>query len=111
MNSVGGSSGAYVYDVDANSDRVLFSDSSGSARILASNTKLFTTAAYLDRFGPDRRLETRIYERGKRTGGRERTLKGSIVLVGDGDPALAEASYRARSQQAAHALRIRLRRQ
>ena len=95
IDSVGGASGAYVYDVDANSKRLLYSDSGSNSRILASNSKLFTTAAYLDRFGGEGRLETRIFERGKRQGGRERTLKGSLVLVGDGDPALAVSGFAA----------------
>ena len=93
MDSVGGASGAYVYDVDANSNRLLYSDSGTNSRVLASNTKLFTTAAYLERFGGGSRLETRLFERGERQGGRERTLKGSLVLKGDGDPALAVSSF------------------
>jgi len=95
IDSVGGASGAYVYDVDANSKRLIYSDSGSNSRILASNSKLFTTAAYLDRFGGSGRLKTRVFERGKRTGGRERTLKGSLVLVGDGDPALAVSGFAA----------------
>jgi len=93
IDSAGGASGAYVYDVDANSDRLLYSDSGSNSRILASNSKLFATAAYLERFDAEGRLETRVFERGKRTGGRARTLKGSLVLVGDGDPALAVSGF------------------
>ena len=93
MDSVGGASGAYVYDVDANSNRLIYSDSGSNGRVLASNSKLFPSAAYLERFGANGRLETRVFERGKRTGGRERTLNGSLVLVGDGDPALATSSF------------------
>jgi D-alanyl-D-alanine carboxypeptidase/D-alanyl-D-alanine-endopeptidase (penicillin-binding protein 4) len=93
MDSVGGGSGAYVFDVDANSHRLLYSDSGSSSRILASNSKVFTTAAYLERFGAQGRLETRVFERGERLGGRERTLKGSLVLKGDGDPALAVSGF------------------
>jgi serine-type D-Ala-D-Ala carboxypeptidase/endopeptidase (penicillin-binding protein 4) len=93
MDSVGGASGAYVYDTDANSNRLIYSDSGWNARSLASNSKLFTTAAYLEKFGGNGRLETRVFERGQRTGGRERTLKGSLVLAGDGDPALAQAGF------------------
>ena len=93
MDSVGGASGAYVYDTDANSNRLIYSDSGSNSRILASNSKLFPTAAYLEKFGGNGRLKTRVFERGKRTGGRERTLKGSLVLVGDGDPALAQAGF------------------
>ena len=93
MDSVGGASGAYVYDTDANSKRRIYSDSGSRSRTLASNSKLFTTAAYLERFGGGGRLETRVFERGRRAGGRERTLKGSLVLVGDGDPALAVSAF------------------
>ncbi len=93
MDSVGGASGAYVYDVEANSNRLIYSDSGSNGRILASNSKLFTTAAYLERFGAGHRLVTRVFARGKRAGGRERTLRGSLVLVGDGDPALATAGF------------------
>ena len=85
--------GAYVYDTDANSNRLIYSDSGANSRILASNSKLFPTAAYLEKFGGNGRLKTRVFERGKRTGGRERTLKGSLVLVGDGDPALAQTGF------------------
>ena len=93
MDSVGGASGAYVFDVDANSNRLIYSDSGSNSRILASNSKLFPSAAYLERFGANGKLETRVFERGKRTGGRERTLKGSLVLVGAGDPALATSRF------------------
>ena len=93
IDRVGGASGAYVYDVDANSKRLIYSDSGSNSRVLGSNSKLFTTAAFLERFGGGSRLETRIFLRGKRQGGRERTLKGSLVLVGDGDPALAASGF------------------
>lgn len=93
MNSVGGASGAYVYDIEANQNRLLFSDAGQSRRILASNSKLFTTAAFLGRFGANGRLETRLYKRGKLLGPRKRILDGSLVLVGDGDPALAQSSF------------------
>jgi len=97
LDSVGGGSGAYVFDVDARSGGFLYGDSARTSRLLASNTKLFTTAAFLDRFGAAGRLETRVFARGKRTGGRERTLKGSLALVGDGDPALATSSFAQRN--------------
>lgn len=93
LGRAGGASGAFVFDVDAKRAGTLFSSSGKARRILASNTKLFTTAAFLNRFGPQGRLETKVYARGKRTGGLKRTLRGSIVLVGDGDPALASPSF------------------
>lgn len=93
LASAGGSSGAYVYDLEASRRRLLYSNDGDVARQLASNSKLFVSATFLNRFGGDGRLETAIYERGRRTGGRERTLKGSLVLLGDGDPALARPSF------------------
>jgi D-alanyl-D-alanine carboxypeptidase/D-alanyl-D-alanine-endopeptidase (penicillin-binding protein 4) len=93
MRSAGGSSGAYVRDLDANRRPVLFAWNARDGRIPASNEKLFTTAALLDRFGPGGHLVTRVYVRGKRYGPRERVLRGDLVLVGAGDPALGTASF------------------
>jgi len=92
MRHVGGASGAFVTDLDARSNRALFSWSSRRHRPLASNTKLFTTAALLDRFGPRATFKTRLYARSSRPAGRH-TLRGSVVLVGAGDPALGKGSF------------------
>jgi serine-type D-Ala-D-Ala carboxypeptidase/endopeptidase (penicillin-binding protein 4) len=92
MQRAGGASGAFVIDVDAPGKRTLFSRASRPRRILASNTKLFTMAAVLDRFGPAGRLKTRIYMRGRSAAG-GRTLRGSLVVVGAGDPALAGTGF------------------
>ena len=43
MQRAGGASGAWVTDIDAPGNRTLFSWASRTRRILASNTKLFTT--------------------------------------------------------------------
>src|SRR5690349_280293 len=51
-----GRSGAFV--IDAGSNRVLFSRKARRARILASNSKLFTTSTALGKFEPDGRLHT-----------------------------------------------------
>lgn len=60
--------------------------------MLASNTKLFTTAAALQRLGgPDRRLATTVHLGGEV---RSRVLRGNLYLVGDGDPALNSAKFR-----------------
>src|SRR5207247_4914506 len=45
MRATGGSSGAYVVDLDASGGGQLFSWASKTSRVLASNMKLFTTAA------------------------------------------------------------------
>jgi D-alanyl-D-alanine carboxypeptidase/D-alanyl-D-alanine-endopeptidase (penicillin-binding protein 4) len=84
-----GASGFYVYDTGAKNKRVLFDRSEGNRRRLASNTKLFTTATAIDRLGPGSRLVTRVKRRGKVTGAGR--LKGSLYLIGGGDPSLGSA--------------------
>jgi D-alanyl-D-alanine carboxypeptidase/D-alanyl-D-alanine-endopeptidase (penicillin-binding protein 4) len=91
LRSVGGASGAWVYDTGG--DGALFSSSAAKRRILASNEKLFTTAAALDRFGPEHRFETAIYAHGSRKGADGGVLDGDLVIVGDGDPALGTGSF------------------
>ncbi len=55
--------------------------------IPASNMKVFTTAAVLDRLGPNFRFETRLgYEGQLQENG---VLTGDLVLIGGGDPGLA----------------------
>jgi D-alanyl-D-alanine carboxypeptidase/D-alanyl-D-alanine-endopeptidase (penicillin-binding protein 4) len=94
MDRVGGRSGAWVFDVAANGGGdVLYADSGRRRRMLASNSKLFTTAAFLDRFGADGTLATRVWERGQRAGVNDQILRGGLVLVGDGDPALAAPGF------------------
>lgn len=51
----------------------------------ASNQKLLTTAAALDRLGPDFRYRTRLYTRGTV---RDSVLDGDLVVRGAGDPTL-----------------------
>jgi D-alanyl-D-alanine carboxypeptidase/D-alanyl-D-alanine-endopeptidase (penicillin-binding protein 4) len=93
LSSAGGASGAYVYDIDARGNRVLFSANGGDSRIPASNEKLFTTAALLNRYGPDTRLDTSVYARGERRGAGDQILHGDLVVVGAGDPALGTPSF------------------
>src|SRR5262245_60368524 len=52
MGDVGGASGAYVFDVDAGGRGALYGNDATERRTPASNEKLFTTAAFLDEFGP-----------------------------------------------------------
>jgi serine-type D-Ala-D-Ala carboxypeptidase/endopeptidase (penicillin-binding protein 4) len=92
MRHVGGAGGAFVTDLGARRNSTLFGWSSHRRRPLASNTKLFTMAALLDRFGPGATFKTRVYERGERGAGRH-TLHGSVVVVGAGDPALGKGSF------------------
>lgn len=57
-----------------------------TARILASNTKLFTTAAALDQLGPDYFWETPLLATGAVEGG---VLVGDLAVVGSGDPSFS----------------------
>lgn len=92
LRSVRGGKGAWVFDTGASSNPVLFAHNARSSRILASNQKLFTTAAALDRFGADHRFRTGVYARGERTGVNGRVLDGHLIIRGDGDPAFGASS-------------------
>jgi D-alanyl-D-alanine carboxypeptidase/D-alanyl-D-alanine-endopeptidase (penicillin-binding protein 4) len=96
MRRVGGGSGAWVYDLEASRHGQLFSWASKTPRILASNSKLFTTATALHRLGPDSRLETRLYPQ-PRSALRPHAIRGNLVIVGDGDPALASQAFAKRN--------------
>jgi D-alanyl-D-alanine carboxypeptidase/D-alanyl-D-alanine-endopeptidase (penicillin-binding protein 4) len=52
----------------------------------ASNAKLYTMALALDRLGPDYRVKTSLYARGKPT--REGALQGDLLVYGRGDPTI-----------------------
>lgn len=84
-----GSSGYYVVDVEAERKRVLFDRNQGKRRKLASNQKLFTTAAALGELGPGSRIETRVKVDGKVS--RAGRLKGDLYLIGAGDPSFGAA--------------------
>ncbi len=93
FSGVSGGKGAYVSDAGSPRRPLLFSRSARTARLIASNTKLFTTAAFLDRFGADGRLTTTVWERGRRMGPGAGGLDGDLILAGDGDPALAKPAF------------------
>jgi D-alanyl-D-alanine carboxypeptidase/D-alanyl-D-alanine-endopeptidase (penicillin-binding protein 4) len=87
----------------------VFGSRANRRRILASNTKLFTTATALDRLGADARLETRVWAPGVTgdepppSGGEtpppggeqpfDGVVEGSLYLLGGGDPALGSRSF------------------
>jgi D-alanyl-D-alanine carboxypeptidase/D-alanyl-D-alanine-endopeptidase (penicillin-binding protein 4) len=85
----GGASGLLV--VDASSRRRLCGRAARRPRTLASNMKLFTTAAALARFGPRYRVPTRLLSDG--TLDRRGVLRGNLYLVGGGDPALGSPAF------------------
>jgi D-alanyl-D-alanine carboxypeptidase/D-alanyl-D-alanine-endopeptidase (penicillin-binding protein 4) len=80
-----GKSGAFVFD--PSSHQVLFSRKAGRMRILASNSKLFTTSTALSRFGPDGRLHTTAWSGDPVSDG----ISQSLYLRGGGDPTLSTA--------------------
>ena len=65
MSRAGASSGAYVMDSDTG--KILFSRRATTPRSLASNTKLFTSAAVLGRYGPGASLATDLVGSGSLT--------------------------------------------
>jgi serine-type D-Ala-D-Ala carboxypeptidase/endopeptidase (penicillin-binding protein 4) len=85
----GGASGLSV--VDAGSGKVVCARAAGRARSLASNTKLFTTATALSRFGPEYRIATSLLTDGSLD--RQGVLHGSLYLRGGGDPALGSPAF------------------
>jgi serine-type D-Ala-D-Ala carboxypeptidase/endopeptidase (penicillin-binding protein 4) len=85
----GGASGLYV--LDTASGRPLCALAAGRQRSLASNMKLFTTAAALARLGPDSRIATSLLTDGELN--RAGVLHGSLYLQGGGDPALGSPAF------------------
>lgn len=70
------------------SGKTVCSLNSRSERVLASNTKIFTTAATLGKLGPGHRYSTRVYASGEITP--EGVLMGNLYLKGGGDPTFAQ---------------------
>jgi D-alanyl-D-alanine carboxypeptidase/D-alanyl-D-alanine-endopeptidase (penicillin-binding protein 4) len=93
MGGAGGWSGAYVYNAD--SGRPVFAWRHATPRILASNTKLFTTAAALARFGTEGKLATEV--RGAGQLGDRGVFRGNLYLVGGGDPSFGSQSFTGRA--------------
>lgn len=67
--------------------RVVYTLNSDKHFSPASNVKVFTTAAALDRLGPDFRFRTRVAYEGMLS--LDGLLAGDLVLFGEGDPLLA----------------------
>jgi D-alanyl-D-alanine carboxypeptidase/D-alanyl-D-alanine-endopeptidase (penicillin-binding protein 4) len=84
LHAAGGRSGAWV--LDAKSGQVLFASGSARKLQLASNTKLFTTATALGRFGPDQRLKTTVWAGDDASDG---VVGNGLFLRGEGDPTLS----------------------
>src|SRR5690242_10842401 len=84
------SSGAYV--LNATKGTVLFQSRASTARILASNTKLFTTSAILAKLGSSATLPTDL-ESDAEADPASGVLKGDVYLVGGGDPTFGTQSF------------------
>ena len=93
MRSTSAASGAYV--VNADTGKVVFRYRHTRPRILASNTKLYTTAAALARFGVDGRLDTEVRGAGDLT--EAGVFNGNLYLVGGGDPTFGSRRFATRS--------------
>lgn len=86
-----GASATGLLVVDAENGRVYCSRAANRRRSLASNTKLFTTAAAISRLGPRSRIPTKLYASGRID--EAGTLHGSLFLVGGGDPTLGTPAF------------------
>jgi len=79
-----------VHVVDLASGESVYAYDADRRKIIASNTKLFTTAAALDRLGPGYLFETEVLSRGRLEAG---TLTGDVAVVGGGDPNISGRNY------------------
>lgn len=88
MNRLSGVAGAYAYDITA--EQAIAGRRQADARIIASNAKLFTSAAALLRFGTGGRFSTGVWTTGTLTQG---VLDGDLYLRGGGGPLFGSADY------------------
>ena len=93
MRAAGPFSGAYVENVTTG--RTVFRSRHTSPRVLASNTKLYTTAAALARFGSDGTLNTNVQGDGDLT--TSGTYRGNLYVVGGGDPTFGSQRFASRA--------------
>jgi D-alanyl-D-alanine carboxypeptidase/D-alanyl-D-alanine-endopeptidase (penicillin-binding protein 4) len=89
MSAAGGSSGAYV--LDSSDQRVLYRIRPETPRVLASNTKLFTTSAALDDLGADTTFQTAVLGDGVKE--EDGTWAGNLYLKGGGDPTFGSSTF------------------
>jgi serine-type D-Ala-D-Ala carboxypeptidase/endopeptidase (penicillin-binding protein 4) len=97
MAASGPAAGAYVIDLDTGAP--LFAYNPDVQRIPASVNKLFTTSTALQRFGPDRTLQTEVLSdvAPDETG----VVAGNVYLRGGGDPTFTTARARVLARQLA----------
>ena len=85
----GGASGLYV--VDAETGKRVCARAPRRKLPLASNMKMFSTAAVLSHFGPDATISTRLLAEGEID--KQGVLRGDLYLQGGGDPALGTPAF------------------
>jgi D-alanyl-D-alanine carboxypeptidase/D-alanyl-D-alanine-endopeptidase (penicillin-binding protein 4) len=93
MRAAGAHSGAYV--VNLTDGETIFRWREKRTRILASNTKLFTTSAALARFGTEGTLGTEVHGVGELD--EQGVYRGDLYLRGGGDPTFGTRSFTRRS--------------
>jgi len=79
-----------VHIVDIDTGETVYAYSPDEPRVIASNTKLFTTAAILDALGPGYTFDTRFMMNGTL---RDGVLRGDLGVVGSGDPQISGRDY------------------
>ena len=79
-----------VHVVELASGEETYSYHADQLRIIASNTKLLTTAAAFDTVGPAYFFETNVLWRGERSDG---GLRGDVAVLGGGDPNISGRHY------------------
>jgi serine-type D-Ala-D-Ala carboxypeptidase/endopeptidase (penicillin-binding protein 4) len=95
MRAAGPYSGAYVVEVSGDRPHAVFRWRQRTPRILASNTKLFTTTAALARLGVEGKLFTDVLTNSAVDA--EGVLRGSLYLRGGGDPTFGSRRFTKRS--------------
>ncbi|OJU83249.1 MAG: D-alanyl-D-alanine carboxypeptidase/D-alanyl-D-alanine-endopeptidase [Solirubrobacterales bacterium 70-9] len=89
--TAGGGSQSGLIVIEAESGEVVCAQNPETPRPLASNTKLFTTAAALALLGPETRIATKVMTDG--TVDANGVLHGSLYLQGGGDPTLGTPAF------------------
>ncbi|WP_261798184.1 D-alanyl-D-alanine carboxypeptidase/D-alanyl-D-alanine endopeptidase [Brevibacillus massiliensis] len=84
-NSRGINAGIAVYNLTK--DEYLYTHNHKRAFVPASNLKLFTAAAALEKLGPDFQYKTEVYTDGKVN--KSGILDGNLIVKGYGDPSLS----------------------
>lgn len=89
VQSRGGRVGVAIYSVERQIP--LYLHHADDALVPASNMKLYTTAAALDKLGSDFQYTTSIYADGPILS--DGTLDGNLIIVGRGDPSISGRFY------------------